>query len=447
MDAEHTMNPGLSRVCRLAEGGMGRVDLAVRHVGGFQRLYAVKRLHPHLASDPEFRDMFLDEARIAGHLRHPNIVGVLDVGEDDQGPYLVMDYVDGLPLSNVMRLARRAEEPMMVQLAVRVARAVAQGLHAAHEAVVNGERLELVHRDLTPQNIMIAWDGSVRITDFGIAKALGRTTRTKTGVVKGKMAYMAPEQLLSRQLDQRADLYSLGIVLFEMLSGERFHGRPGDEVGPLDVVHQPTPDIGEGRGDVPAALVQLLFEMLAKTPEARPTSAREVEKRLEQILAELLTREAPADLADYLDVVAGDVRSQQSRFVEQAIADAARSEQPRNERSRSWVVPAVAATIMLAAGTAWAIWPAPESEDEVAAEAPPAEASPRAVPSSAEDGRSTAVPAALPTASGPTGEAPPEPSPRMRNSRPRSATRSMNAMAEANSDDTTMNRLPDWVGW
>jgi serine/threonine-protein kinase len=131
---------GLIRVCRLAEGGMARVDLAIKRVGTFRRLYAIKRLHPHLASDPEFRAMFLDEARIAGLIHHPNVVGVIDVGEDDQGPFLVMDYVDGLPLANLAARARMSKEPMPVQIAVRIGLDVARGLLAAHELRTDGQK-------------------------------------------------------------------------------------------------------------------------------------------------------------------------------------------------------------------------------------------------------------------------------------------------------------------
>jgi len=441
-NAERTVTTSsLTHVCRLADGGMGRVDLAMRRVGGFKRMYAIKRLHPHLASDPDFRAMFLDEARIAGRLRHPNVVGVLDVGEDEQGPFLVMDYVDGLPLSNLMRLARKSGEPMPVQLCARLGVAVAQGLHAAHDVEVDGEKLGLVHRDLTPQNIMIGWDGSVRITDFGIAKALGRTTKTATGVIKGKLAYMAPEQITAKSVDRRADLYSLGIVLFEMLSGERFHGRPGAEVAPLDVLEADIPDIGELRFDVPDELVRLLFELLAKSPEARPPTAREVALRLEGVLAAILADEEPADTADYVDLVAGELRAEQKRFVEQALEQAAileRSER-RTPRSRRRVLIAALLTLVLGgAGVAVAIaWPFPEDAsegdtaevassdvDEIVPE--PDEPPPTAVEGEAEAGDSTGAASEMRR--------------RRRRRAPMMAARSM-------MDEEAMHRLPEWVGF
>ena len=299
---------------------MGRVDLAMRKTEGFRRLYAVKRLHLHLSSDPEFRAMFLDEARIAGLIQHPNVVGVLDVGEDEHGPFLVMDYVDGLPLGNLVRLSVVAGEPMPVQIAVRIALGIARGLHAAHELAVGGRSLGLVHRDLSPQNVLIAFDGTVRIVDFGIAKALGRTTRTRTGVVKGKVGYIAPEQLRSQEPDRRSDLYSLGVVLYEMLAGRRLYEGAVRQAGSAP------PDIGEIRADVPDSIVQLLFELLAERPQARPADAHDAASRLEEALAELVAGEGVAEVGDYVEVVAGHLREEQSRAVDEAIEAADRAE-------------------------------------------------------------------------------------------------------------------------
>lgn len=313
---------GLLRVCRLAEGGMARVDLAIKRVGDFRRMYAVKRLHPHLASDPEFRQMFLDEAKLAGLIRHPNVVGVLDVGEDALGPFLVMDYVDGLPLSNVVARARRLGEPVPVQVALRIALDVARGLHAAHELVIDGRAVGLVHRDLSPQNILIGFDGQARLTDFGIAKALDHGQRTATGVVKGKTSYLSPEQIRGVAIDRRSDLFALGVVLFELLSGERLYRR-GDGASDMRAIAQePVPDVGELRSDVPDGLVQLLFELLAKRPELRPGDADQVARRLELLLAECLQGEAALTVVDYVELIAGEAKREQARVLADAVAAA-----------------------------------------------------------------------------------------------------------------------------
>lgn len=312
---------GLIRVCRLAEGGMARVDLAIKRSGTFRRMYAVKRLHPHLASDPEFRQMFLDEARIAGLIRHPNVVGVLDVGEDELGPFLVMDYVDGLPLSNLLGRARQGAAPIPVQIAVRIALDIARGLHAAHQLRIDAETVGVVHRDLSPQNVMVGFDGQARLTDFGIAKALGYGAKTATGVVKGKTSYLSPEQIRSEVPDRRSDLFSLGIVLFEMLSGARLYKRGDGSSDMHAIVEEPVPDIGELRPDVPDELVRLSFELLAKSREARPADADQVVRQLESILAALIAEETPHSVADYVEEVAAEVKREQTRVLTAAIAE------------------------------------------------------------------------------------------------------------------------------
>jgi hypothetical protein len=208
---------------------------------------------------------------------------------------------------------------MPVQIVVRIALDIARGLHAAHELALDGRALGVVHRDLSPQNVMVGFDGSVRLTDFGIAKAFGRTTRTATGVIKGKMSYLSPEQLLHQEPDRRSDLFALGIVVFEMLSGERLYRKADGEDGLRAILEDPPPDIGELRGDVPDDLVRLLFELLAKKKEARPHDAQEVANRLEATLGELIAHEAPASVAEYVELVAGDTKREQARALSAAM--------------------------------------------------------------------------------------------------------------------------------
>jgi serine/threonine-protein kinase len=291
-------------VCGIAEGGMGTVEVALRMEGRFRRLYAIKRLRPHLSAEPEILKMFLDEARIAGLLRHPNIVSVLDVGEDERGPFLVMDFVEGVTLGALIQAAGR----LPLQVAVRIALETARGLHAAHELVDHdGSPLALVHRDVSPSNILVSYDGDVRISDFGIAKALGRTTRTSTGVLKGKMAYMSPEQLRFEEPDRRSDLFALGVVLFEMLSGKRlYHDRGDGNEGVRRILNEPPPDIGEIRPATPPALVELSMELLSKNRDERPQTAAEVAERLERILSEMLVAEPRIDLGAFSSDVFGE---------------------------------------------------------------------------------------------------------------------------------------------
>jgi serine/threonine-protein kinase len=263
---------------------MASVELAVRHEGTFQRLYAIKRPHPSFWEEPEFRKMFLDEARIAGLIRHPNVVSALDLGEDDRGPYLVMDWVDGVSAAALIRRTSEVGEALPIAVCLDVVRQAALGLSAAHDLVgPDGAPLHVVHRDVSPQNILVGFDGIVRVTDFGVAKALGRLSSTVTAALKGKFGYMSPEQLRFEEPDHRSDLFALGIVLFELCTGTRLYkGGEGME-GVRRILNEPPPDLGEHREDAPPALVQLLFSLLAKEPSARPPDAAEVARRLGRI--------------------------------------------------------------------------------------------------------------------------------------------------------------------
>jgi serine/threonine-protein kinase len=324
MAGEFTKQTPYTHLCHLAQGGMGTVSLALRREGDFQRIYALKRLHPLVRDDAELRAMFLDEARIAGIIRHPNVVSVLDMGEDAEGPFLVMDYVDGLNLAQLIVDAKKQGELLPIQVAVRVALAVARGLHAAHEQVDHdGRPLAIVHRDLSPQNVLIGYAGTVSITDFGIAKALGRSAKTSTGVLKGKISYMSPEQLRFEEPDRRSDLFALGVILFEMLSGKRLYPHKGGNDVPRRILHEAPPDIGEFRPEVPPELVQLIFRLLAKSPDARPKSAAVAAQQLEGILASLLAEEDPIDLGPYVRDITGDRQTERRREIADLIAGAA----------------------------------------------------------------------------------------------------------------------------
>jgi len=193
--------------------------------------------------DPSVRRMFLEEGRIAGLVRHPHVVSVVDVGEDDAGPYLVMDFVEGVSLAEVVARTAARRQLVPMPIALRIATQVAEGLHAVHEtAGPDGQPLQLIHRDISPQNVLIGFDGTARVSDFGIAKALGRATRTTTGVLKGKLGYLAPERLRFEEPDRRADLFSFGVVLFELLAGRRLYDSPDDVEGPRRGI------VGPGKG-------------------------------------------------------------------------------------------------------------------------------------------------------------------------------------------------------
>jgi hypothetical protein len=298
---------------------MGEVDLAARREGSFERLFAIKRLKPEFLHEPEVRAMFLDEARLAGLVRHPNVVSVVDVGADERGPFLVMEYVEGVPASDLIEAA--GDRPLPMEVCLRIARDAAEGLHAAHELLdAEGRALDLVHRDVSPQNILVGFDGVARVTDFGIAKALGRASRTSTGILKGKLGYMAPEQLRFEEPDRRADLFALGVVLFELLTGRRLYRSVEDMDGPRRILAEPPPDLADYRDDVSPALAELSFELLAKDRGARPDTSRAVARRLEAILADTIGAGGAIETADLLTERFATSRAQRKAQVAEALA-------------------------------------------------------------------------------------------------------------------------------
>jgi len=280
---------------------MGQVDLVLKRDGAFARVYVLKRLHAHFARDGATRAMFLEEARIAGLLRHANVVSVIDAGEDAEGPYLVMDYVDGIPLSDFLARAASDDELLPIEIVIDVVRQVAEGLRAAHELVgPGGVKSRVIHRDVSPSNVLLGFDGVVRVTDFGIARALGSSNESRGRILKGKPGYISPEQVNFQDIDERTDLYSLGVVLYELLASRRLYiGDTADVL--LRIRDEAPPDIGEMRDDIPVELVELSFELLSKDPSERPENAREVARRLAAMLVEAQGMGDTISLAEYLE--------------------------------------------------------------------------------------------------------------------------------------------------
>jgi len=276
----------------IASGGMATVHIGrLLGVAGFARSVAVKRLHPHLASDPEFVAMFVDEARLAARVRHPNVVQTLDVTAVDGELFLVMDYVHGEPLTQLLRLVRKAGEQMPLTICVHVMCGVLEGLHAAHEAKSErGEPLGLVHRDVSPQNIIVGVDGIARVLDFGVAKALGRIQSSDDGSLKGKIPYMSPEQIRGGRVDRTSDVYTSAVVLFELLTGRRvFTGVNEGEVL-MKVLNGDVPPLADTR-QVPAALEAVIRRGLRQDPTERFATAHEMALALEKTVSLVTTRE------------------------------------------------------------------------------------------------------------------------------------------------------------
>jgi serine/threonine protein kinase len=267
----------------VASGGMAAVHLG-RLLGpvGFARTVAIKRLHPQFAKDPSFVAMFLDEARLASRIRHPNVVPTLDVVSLEDELFLVMEYVHGDSLARLQRYARARGEHIPIEVAVGVISHALHGLHAAHEAKSErGTPLEIVHRDVSPQNILVGTDGIGRVLDFGIAKASSRLQITLEGQLKGKLAYMAPEQLEHQDVDRRVDVWATAIVLWESLAGRRlFNGDHPARVMKA-VLNDAIPKPSEIAADVPADLDAVVMKGLARDPNERWASARDMAVALE----------------------------------------------------------------------------------------------------------------------------------------------------------------------
>ncbi len=281
--------PALERLGRyellgeIASGGMATVFLGrVTGAKGFQRLVAIKRLHPHLESEDEFVQMFLDEARLAARIRHPNVVATLDV-EDDEHLYIVMEYVEGDRVLAFLRHAAKTNEKIPPAIATRVAMDTLAALHAAHELTDDdGSALGLVHRDVSPQNILISVDGSVKLVDFGIAKATARLSITRDGQLKGKIAYMAPEQTKRSEIDRRVDVFAMGIITWEMLTAKKLFNGESDVEVLNQLLFEPIPRLREVAPSVPASLDSVIARALERDPSKRFATALEFSDALER---------------------------------------------------------------------------------------------------------------------------------------------------------------------
>ena len=260
----------------IASGGMATVYIGRQFgAGGFERLVAIKRMHPHVAREPELAASFMDEARIASLIRHPNVVNVHDVHDADGEHLLVMDYVEGASLASVMRGARKRNERISRPAALRILVDALQGLHAAHEQCsLEGRPLSIVHRDATPHNILLGVDGSVRLTDFGIAKAAERSVNTAAGLAKGKFRYMAPEQARGGALDRRVDVFAMGIVAWELLTGARLFDAEGDGQVLLTITAGDYRKPTSVDPTIPADLEGIVMRALGLQPNDRYSSAQ-----------------------------------------------------------------------------------------------------------------------------------------------------------------------------
>jgi serine/threonine protein kinase len=289
-------------VRRLGSGGMAEVHLArASGIEGFEKLVVLKRILPGLAADPHFVQMFLGEARLAAILDHPNVVQVFDLGRDGDDFYFTMEFVYGETVHAAIKAARRAGEQFPIELAIAIAVGAASGLHYAHERVgFDGQPLNIVHRDVSPTNVMVTYHGCVKVADFGIAKVANRTDVTRAGMRKGKVPYMSPEQCRAEKLDRRSDVFALGIVLYEASTMERlFDG--DNEFGVMNrIVNGDIPLPSTRRSGYPKELERIVMKALSVDRNKRYASAREMLVDLEQFARERKLEASPASLGQWM---------------------------------------------------------------------------------------------------------------------------------------------------
>jgi serine/threonine-protein kinase len=276
-------------VTKLGEGGMAKVYLGMALKGRFRKLVVVKLMSGECASIPEAREMFLEEAELAARLNNPNVVSTFEVGEDELGQFIAMEYLEGQTYGTLLRKLGRGNLALAHHIDVLIQ--VLAGLHYAHEFVdYDGTPLGIVHRDVTPQNVFVTYDGQVKLVDFGVAKAACQSHQTRAGVIKGKLAYLAPEQATGAPLDRRADIFAVGVMLWEALAGRRLAS------GHLDVaiihnrVNGLEPRIREVAPETPPRLAEICDRAMARRADERFPTAREMADALQDALGELPDR-------------------------------------------------------------------------------------------------------------------------------------------------------------
>jgi len=293
---------------KIATGGMAELYLArARGTAGFEKLVVLKRILPQVAADPEFVQMFLDEARLSSTLQHPNIADVYDVGEVDGQYFFTMEFVHGQDLRTIRHEMKQRSEPIPLAATLAIVHGAASALDYAHERRgPDGTLLGVVHRDVSASNIMVSYDGAVKLVDFGIARVRSTTHKTQIGTLKGKIPYMSPEQCKGLAIDRRSDLFSLGVVLFEMTVGRRPFRGDSDFAIMDQIVHQGAPTPSSLMAGYPAALEAIVMKCLQRDPKARYTTCDELAEDLEAFTQQFGLWISPKQLGKYMRTVFAD---------------------------------------------------------------------------------------------------------------------------------------------
>jgi serine/threonine-protein kinase len=311
----------------LAQGGMANVWLArLETRAGFRKLVAIKTILPHVAHDPSFKSMFLDEARIASQINHPNVVRMVDVGEFSGIPYLVMELVEGEPLFRLPKTCERLGHPMPLGVILRIVADACYGLHAAHELRgPDGQLLHVVHRDMSPQNILVSSAGVSLVIDFGVAKALDRSAQqTTAGTLKGKISYMPPEQARGGHVDRRADTWALGAVLYYLLSGRPPY-KEDSQLATLQLAMAgaTVPPLSES---LPSSLRSVVMRALSQDPEERYQTAHDLGEDVESLMHRLAVPTTHQEVGAFVEQILADRLVKRRQLVANAVAQAAQRE-------------------------------------------------------------------------------------------------------------------------
>jgi len=314
---------------RIAVGGMAEIFLA-RQAGleGFEKTIVIKRIRPHLSKQPNFVKMFLNEAKLAAQLNHPNIVQIYDLGRIGESYFIAMEYIFGRDMRRIIPKADALGIPFPMVYALKIASSVCEGLYYAHARTdLYGTALNIVHRDVTPENIFVSFDGTVKVLDFGIAKAANQIEQTRAGEIKGKLSYMSPEQCMGKPLDNRSDLFSLGTVLYEWLTGFKLF--TGDsEVAILK-------SITEGKiyapsyfkADIPEGVEMILMKALEKDRERRYQTAWDMQYDIDQFLSQYEFTPSNIHLANFLKQLFNDELEEEKQRLSSLAAPAATPEE------------------------------------------------------------------------------------------------------------------------
>ncbi len=311
----------------IAQGGMASVWAArLKGSRGFQKMVAIKTMLPGLIDDPQFERMFLDEASLASQVHHPHVIEIMDLGEQDRVLYIVMEWVDGEPLSVILKYAA-SRGGMPLPIAVHVVIQACRGLHAAHELRDDsGVIVGLVHRDVSPQNVLLTYDGVVKVVDFGVAKVTNRASgETRAGQLKGKIAYMSPEQLRGDRIDRRTDVFAMGILLYMMTTG-RHPFRGDDEPATIRQISAEEPAVMPSAliANYPPALEQIVMQALAKDPAKRYPTANDIVVALSRAMPPSTDEEVAA----FLRALLPDRLEKRKSMIKSALEQADRREQP-----------------------------------------------------------------------------------------------------------------------